>query len=138
MHLQSATVNSAFEDGVITASMPPEHCSEVTSYAPPGSQLSDGGLRSPAVIAMGSLGVIVPPHPKLPSSSQHAQLSSDIGHEGDKQVKKQPRTLPDGVGHEQANRPTTRMQKHPPNVGESAFLNTTPRLMLMRSFEGRR
>ena len=83
---------------------------------------------------MDSLRLVVPPHPKLPSGSQHAQPPSDTGHEGEQQVNNQPRTHVDDVGHGQ-NRPTTRMEKDLPNVGKPPFLNTASRLMLIRSFQ---
>ncbi|KAI9569175.1 hypothetical protein HD554DRAFT_2093696 [Boletus coccyginus] len=73
-------------------------------------------------MAIDSLRLVVPPHPKLPPGSQHAQLPSDISHKGEEQrVNNQPPTHVDGVGHGIARSRSfasaTRMEKDPPNVG---------------------
>ncbi|KAI9569161.1 hypothetical protein HD554DRAFT_2093560 [Boletus coccyginus] len=68
-----------------------------------------------------ALRLVVPPHPKLPPGSQHAQLPSDISHKGEEQwVNNQPPTRADGVGHGIARSRSfasaTRMEKDPLNV----------------------
>ena len=73
---------------------------------------------------MGSLKLVVPPQPTLPSTFQHAQLPSDVGHVGhEQQVNNQFRTRADGVLRRQASRPTTPMVKQPSKVRKRAFLN---------------
>ncbi|KAN0094943.1 hypothetical protein V8E55_003230 [Tylopilus felleus] len=56
---------------------------------------------------MDSLRLVVPPHPKLPSTSQDAQLS-DVGHvDHERQVRKQFGTDADGIWRKPADRPAT-------------------------------